>query len=154
VIWKPRYMAGVGCLILGALILVGKKRYFFLNHPCLFLGSLSYADLITLSSTSSLTLLFNSILSYKLLGEAFTRKDLYSLLLIGLGASLCVTFSSFESSTPDYEVRFLFIFLIVNLVTKRVLFIGVECHSVHADRYLCRLHEVQREEVSYREYGT
>jgi hypothetical protein len=31
VIFKPKYMGGVCCLIIGALILVGKKRYFFLN---------------------------------------------------------------------------------------------------------------------------
>lgn len=66
--------------------------------------SLSYADMITLSSTSSLTLVFNSLLSSKMLGEVFTRYDLISIMLIGIGASLCVAFSSLETTDPTYQV--------------------------------------------------
>lgn len=54
--------------------------------------------MITLSSPTSLTLVFNCILSCRMLGEVFTRYDLSSMVLIGLGASLCVAFSSFESN--------------------------------------------------------
>jgi hypothetical protein len=68
------------------------------------LGSLSWADMITISSTSSLNLVFNSILSCKLLGETFTRYDLLSMLLIGLGSAVCVTFSNMDSSVTSYNV--------------------------------------------------
>lgn len=60
--------------------------------------------MITLSSTSSLTLVFNSILSSSMLGEVFTKYDLLSVVLIGLGASICVSFSSLEESEITYEV--------------------------------------------------
>ena len=45
---------------------------------------------------SSLNLVFNSILARKILGEVFTRYDLISGILIGLGATLCVLFSNLE----------------------------------------------------------
>jgi uncharacterized membrane protein len=60
--------------------------------------------MVTMSSTSSLTLIFNSILSSHMLGEVFTRYDMLSIVLIGVGASVCVTFSSLEESDLNYEV--------------------------------------------------
>lgn len=61
--------------------------------------------MITLSSTSSLTLIFNSVLATYMLGEVFTKFDLISILLIGLGAGVCVSFSSLEESKQTYDVN-------------------------------------------------
>jgi len=60
--------------------------------------------MITVSSVSSLMLVFNSILSSKLLGEEFTRFDLISNILISCGAIICVAFSSLDESKNTYEV--------------------------------------------------
>jgi len=60
--------------------------------------------MITVSSVSSLTLVFNSILSYRLLGEKLTKYDLASSVLISAGAMICVAFSSLEQSKNSYDV--------------------------------------------------
>ena len=64
--------------------------------------------MITLSSTSALNLIFNSILASKFLGEVFTKYDLFSIILIAFGSGLCVTFSSLEAAEPTYDVRKIF----------------------------------------------
>ena len=61
------------------------------------IASLSVTDMVTLSSTSSLVLIFNSLLACKMLKEKFTKYDLVSIILIGMGATLCVSFSSFKA---------------------------------------------------------
>eukprot|EP00347_Sterkiella_histriomuscorum_P002196 403369096 len=76
-----QFMCGFALIVLGAVINI---------------VSLAFADQITLSSTSSLTLVFNSILATRLLGEEFTRYDLLSIILISLGASLCVILSNYQ----------------------------------------------------------
>ena len=42
-----------------------------------------------------------------MLGEVFTRYDMLSMVLIGLGAGLCVAFSNLESADPTYDVSLL-----------------------------------------------
>ena len=61
--------------------------------------------MITVSSVSSLTLVFNSILSAKLLGEKITVIDVASSVLISIGAMICVVFSSLEESKNSYDVQ-------------------------------------------------
>jgi uncharacterized membrane protein len=60
--------------------------------------------MMTVSSISSLNLVFNSILSYKFLGEKFTRVDLISSILISIGAVVCVSSSNLEKADNHYDV--------------------------------------------------
>jgi drug/metabolite transporter (DMT)-like permease len=60
---------------------------------------------MTVSSISYLNLVFNSILSYKLLGEQFTRMDFFSSVLISIGAVVCVSSSNLEKANNGYDVR-------------------------------------------------
>ena len=61
--------------------------------------------MITLSSTSSFTLVFNTLLATYVLGEVFTRYDLLSFIFITTGATLCVILSNFTSSEFTFTVR-------------------------------------------------
>jgi drug/metabolite transporter (DMT)-like permease len=69
--------------------------YSFYFYNSIILGALAFADIITLSSTSALTMVFNCLLATNILGEVFTRYDLLSIVLISMGSSLCVLFSNF-----------------------------------------------------------
>mmetsp|Transcript_104075 Transcript_104075/g.143999 ORF Transcript_104075/g.143999 Transcript_104075/m.143999 type:complete len:111 (+) Transcript_104075:99-431(+) len=51
---------------------------------------LPYADMVLFCTIGCMTLIFNSLLSYKLLNESFTRYDLVAVLLIMTGTSLVV----------------------------------------------------------------
>lgn len=93
-------MLGFLCLVVGAAVAVGK----FLKNFDQNVGSLAFGDLITLSSTSSLTMVFNCVLSVKMLNEVFSRYDLISIVLIGIGASLCVIFSNYSTDKTTIEV--------------------------------------------------
>ena len=63
--------------------------------------------MITLSSTSSLTMVFNSILASKVLKEVFTKYDLASIGLISIGSTLCVFFSNYEEEELTNQVSYL-----------------------------------------------
>lgn len=97
------FLIGFTLMIVAATINVGKINYKYLNF--ILTVSLSYADMITLSSTSSLTMMFNSILAIYILGEIFTRYDLFSILFISSGASLCMIFSNFKNFTLTFDVN-------------------------------------------------
>ena len=73
----------------------------------IFIASLAFADMITLSSTSSLTMVFNSILASKVLKEVFTKYDLASIGLISIGSTLCVFFSNYEEEELTNQVSYL-----------------------------------------------
>ena len=105
-ICTKEYFCGISFLILGVIINVGM----FMNFLKV-LVSLAYADIITLSSTSALTMVFNCLLATSVLGEIFTRYDLLSIVLISMGASLCVIFSNY--STKDIKVP---VFLLFDLL--------------------------------------
>ena len=66
---------------------------------------LAFADQITLSSTSSLTMVFNSILATQLLGEVFSRYDLLSIMLISSGSTICILVSNFTPVSMTIDVR-------------------------------------------------
>jgi hypothetical protein len=99
--------------------------------------TLSIADMITVSSVSSLTLVFNCILSSRLLGEKLTKFDFFSSVLISVGAMICVAFSSLEQSKNSYDVRRYYISEI-KIGSCQVLYLKTErssvyiCHSLHA----------------------
>jgi drug/metabolite transporter (DMT)-like permease len=104
-----QFVTGFSVIVIASAINVGKSPtiyhpgYYSTNynqpnknpHLLTLVVSLAFADQITLSSTSSLTLVFNTILATKVLGEIFTRYDFISILLISLGASLCVFMSNY-----------------------------------------------------------
>ena len=77
----------------------------------IFIASLAFADMITLSSTSSLTMVFNSILASKVLKEVFTKYDLASIGLISIGSTLCVFFSNYEEEELTNQVSCLYLHL-------------------------------------------
>ena len=89
---NKKYISGLLCLVFGAVVLVGKGPPYLITN----IVTLSIADMITVSSVSSLTLVFNCILSSRLLGEKLTKFDLVSSVLISVGAMICVAFSSLE----------------------------------------------------------
>lgn len=60
--------------------------------------------MITLTSTSSLTMVFNSILVTKILKEKFTRYDLLSIVIIAVGSSICVFFSNYTETDFNGDV--------------------------------------------------
>jgi len=92
------YMTGFCLMVTAAVTNVGKS--FMVSS--FVLVSLGYADMITLSSASSFTLIFNSILASYVLGEIFTRYDLFCFIFISSGAALCVLQSNFTSQ--DYTI--------------------------------------------------
>ena len=99
--------------------------------------TLSIADMITVSSVSSLTLVFNCILSSRLLGEKLTKFDFFSSVLISVGAMICVAFSSLEQSKNSYDVRRYYISEI-KIGSCQILYLKAErssvyfCHCLHA----------------------
>lgn len=92
------------------------------------LVSLAFADMITLSSTSSLTMVFNCLLATKLLGEVFTRYDLISIVLISMGASLCIILSNYKSADLTIDVRR--IFLLTKLFYKDITNIALSVKTI------------------------
>jgi len=72
--------------------------------PCnLTSACLAYADMITLSSPSALTMMFNTILAIKMVDENFTRYDFASTALISIGATICVLFSHYDPIQYSYK---------------------------------------------------
>lgn len=98
------------------------------------IGSLAFGDLITLSSTSSLTMVFNSILATKILKEVFTREDLISVALIGVGASMCVVFSNYKSKQLTQDVNSV---VFSNIGTSRSLYLSTKHYILHIDCFVC-----------------
>lgn len=144
VFMMPRYAFGFFLLVMGAFILVGKLFCDMNKLKQCLIGGLSYADMITLSSTSSLMMVFNSFLSSRMLHEVFTKYDFFSMLLIAVGASLCVTFSNFENSSPSYDVNILF----ANYVLGAPVPI-----SVVGQLHILRMHTSIRDSLSARGRG-
>jgi hypothetical protein len=66
-----------------------------------------------------------------MLGEIFTRYDLLSMVLIGLGAGLCVAFSNLESTDPTYDVGLLTSDVNFYIVTCQALYIVAELFHVY-----------------------
>lgn len=93
-----RYVFAIFLLGVGALVNFGKIAS--VNS----IGSLAFADMITLTSTSSLTMVFNSLLASKVLKEVFTKYDLISIGLISLGSTLCIFFSNYEEQELTNDV--------------------------------------------------
>mmetsp|Transcript_18940 Transcript_18940/g.18085 ORF Transcript_18940/g.18085 Transcript_18940/m.18085 type:complete len:116 (-) Transcript_18940:1119-1466(-) len=62
----------------------------------LILWALANADLITLGSTQSFSMIFNSIMAAYILKEPFTRYDLCSIILITIGSTIYVMYANYE----------------------------------------------------------
>ena len=101
-----QFLIGFLMMLVGSVICIGKT--YWINY---ILVSLAYADIITLSSTSALTMVFNSLFSTYFLSEVFTKYDLASVVLISLGSSLCVLLSNYKPNELSAEVIFKFLFL-------------------------------------------
>ena len=88
------------------------NRWWLTGFFCLILATLAnvmalrYGTLVVLASASALTILFNSILSVKILGERLTKWDIVAMILIMGGSISCMTVS--KSSDEDVTKNELF----------------------------------------------
>lgn len=62
------------------------------------IAALGIADQATLSSFCAMTLIFNSLLAWRLLGERFPAVKVLAIFFITIGASMVILFASYESN--------------------------------------------------------
>ena len=83
------------------------NRYWLSGFTSIILGTLfnilaiKYGNLMLLAASSALTLIFNTILSVRILGESYQKSDILAILLICTGSISCMLFS--KNDTKRYS---------------------------------------------------
>jgi hypothetical protein len=82
--------------------------------------AIGYADMITMSSASAVTLLFNTLFARVMLHEKLTGYDMVSIGSIAVGTIICVFNANFED--VEYDSKALFNLFFIDL--PNLIFIG------------------------------
>jgi hypothetical protein len=99
---------------------------------CLLLGTsfnilaVGYGNLILMASFSAVTIVFNQLLSIKLLNENFSRYDFLALIFISAGSIMTLVYAKSESNKVYGEKELFYLFIEI----KSVLYISISLFTI------------------------
>ena len=99
---------------------------------CLLLGTsfnilaVGYGNLILMASFSAVTIVFNQLLSIKLLNENFSRYDFLALIFISAGSIMTLVYAKSESSKVYGEKELFYLFIEI----RSVLYISISLFTI------------------------